>query len=199
MSSIDLKALEQKAYHSFFEDGLVDILLGVWMISIAALMWTDNTAFIGIMPLLFLPFLRLLKKLITVPRIGVVRLGKTQKQQIVFRKRLFAVVLGVLFLLGLGLYQFTVGDSSIEPWIPNFDGRLMFGLVIGFCFAVAGILLGINRWVVHAGMVIGIFLVGYFVSWDAPLSSLIAGIGITAKGLSVLFRFLQKYPVEQMS
>ena len=80
-NSINIKQLEKKVYTSYHQDGLIEIFAGLVFLLYGIMMVTENTPFIAFswMPaLLILPA----KKLITIPRMGVVKFKSARKIKI---------------------------------------------------------------------------------------------------------------------
>ena len=90
MEQLNAKALEKKAFRSFFRDGIYDLFLGLILLSLGLPLifnefgWIDYETII--MPLLIplvlnvgaLLFFVFGKKYITTPRLGVAHFGKTR-------------------------------------------------------------------------------------------------------------------------
>lgn len=163
----DLKAIEKKVYTSFHQDGLIDLFLGFIMLvailsstldasgisdSIRIAIYVPLMVIIG--PLLFMQ----LKKHITFPRMGYVKLGSKQK-----RKRriiIFAIINAVL--LTLIILTFFLGNKAgkvgsalgmkAELWSSGFVTLIIIGIfgIIGFVlmvprFFLLGIIVGLSE------------------------------------------------------
>lgn len=114
---IDLKALEKKAWKSFFDDGLWDIYLGLLL----ALMGTSsllshNTAlnedqatlvYLGLMLTVMIAFW-FGKRFVVAPRIGRVKFQAKKRRKI-------GVVLVISVIVGLVAWWFTAGMTNVSP------------------------------------------------------------------------------------
>ncbi len=202
----DLKALEKKAWKSFFDDGLWDIYLGLLLALMGISGALDNTSlsedqvmmiYLGLMFLVMAAFW-LGKRFITVPRMGRVKFRAKKRRKI-------SAVLFASVILGLIAWWFTAGMTDVSPeqhasfkslfpLIYALNMLLVFGLVgyftsferlyyIGFLFALP---VPLDQW-----------LYGSFgITLDYILFIIPAGI-IVAIGVWYLLRFLRAYPSMQ--
>lgn len=192
MSTINLKELERKAYLSFFEDGLLDILLGLWLLGLAWLMWSDSAALIGVLALLIVPLFGLLKRWVTIPRIGVVRLKPSQKRRAGWQMTLGVGVFFLMLVMSLGLFANGRADNLQAFLSQNID--FIFGALIALPLALAALVTGVWRWLVYAAVLLAIFAVGQFAPFDAPAATFISGVILALSGLGVLIGFMRRYP-----
>ena|GEM_PF-4152315 len=77
--NIDLKELERKAYLSYHGDGLLDIFLGLIIVFFSVGIATDILFIGSIFPPLGVPVFALIKRSLTVPRIGFVHFSGERK------------------------------------------------------------------------------------------------------------------------
>ena len=194
-TGIDFKKIEKKVWTSYFEDGLWDIVLAVYMLTPAIRAFTDNVWF----TLLFIvaPLVLIVgRRLITVPRIGRVEFGsarKTRQRRVWMVFGLTGFVANVILLVVL-----VVVDPSIA-WIRT--------TILGICL---GVILGLVAYLIDVARLYVYFLVlvtGY-VLWDifgdptGPIFLALSGAITMVVGLSLFVRFVRKYPrisVEQMN
>ena len=88
-SPLDLKELENKAFRSFYQDGIWDIFFGLMMLAMYSFTLFDDleNKAIRMLVMLFIEiaaifFLIYGKKEITVPRLGEVTFGKKRKRRL---------------------------------------------------------------------------------------------------------------------
>lgn len=114
---IDLKALEKKAWKSFFDDGLWDIYLGLILalMGISSLL-SHNTPlsqdqatliYIGLMLTVMIAFW-FSKRFIVAPRIGRVKFKAKKRRKI-------SIVLFISVVVGLIAWWFTAGMTNVSP------------------------------------------------------------------------------------
>lgn len=206
---LDIKELEKKAWRSTFQDGFWDIyfglvLSGLGISSLGSYLGLPDT--VGTIVMLFswdigaMVVLLLGKKYITQPRMGIVKFGperKKKKKKLTFFLGLNVTVLIItLILTMLGFLQ--------QLLIPGFIVMLAIGLIfITIPFSTIAYFLQLKRLYLYA--LLGGF--GFFLSellfpiTGANINDFIifGGIGliIVITGITILIRFLRKYPSAQ--
>jgi hypothetical protein len=186
-AELDLKQIERKAWTSYFQDGLWDIALGVYMLTPAIRTFTDNVWF----TLLFLaaPVILIIgKRFITVPRIGRVKFGPARKA----RQRNVRIAFGVSFLvLNTVLLLVLVVLAPPEAWIR----ATVLGICLVLLLGLVAYLLDVARLYVYFAV-----LAAGFVLWElsgdpaGPICLAISGGIVLTIGLALFLRFLHKYP-----
>jgi uncharacterized membrane protein len=143
---INLKKIEKKAWKSYHQDGLWDILLGLILLNfgIAPILEdiTGTTYLLSYIIILVAAFLIFYggKKYITTPRLGragfsIERKSKTKKTSIV-------LTISVI----LGLIVFMIAATDILPIISNIHfGALAFGINAIIVFSLMAYYLDFNR------------------------------------------------------
>jgi hypothetical protein len=190
-----LKEIERKAYRSVFEDGIYDIQFGLLFVVFAAISVLESlgvSRFLGYL-LLIIPIVLPLpaKRYITVPRMGIVVFGPKRQT----RKKLIAAIgVGVVLLmlpLIIMIVSRGIGGADGWFWVAIFAAPVLVLAVI----ALDSARLYIYAALLLAGAVESEFLLGYV---DRPIPSLISfglpGTIILIFGLTLFFRFIQKYP-----
>ena len=193
MQSIDLKELERRAYRSTWEDGLLDLMLGAWIVSMGAMHGTE----VDFVPALFVavgvPLWMAGKRWITIPRIGLVRFGAERQREI---RRGYGLLLAVLLLTLFGgvLAYFTLAGDA-----PRFPVRLLFGTVVAGLIALVGFLFDIRRLNLYAGAVFLAYAAGEVLRSSQDLIVVFAGVAVVLCGAVILGRFLRKYPRQEQA
>jgi hypothetical protein len=152
---ISLKEAERRVFHSTVNDGLWDIFLGFFfiMFSIAPHLSESLGDFWSSM--VFLPvwavvywIIRLVRKKVVEPRIGIVRFGPTRVSKL---KRFSLIMLVFNFIvLGLGIWAaFSIERTSGQA-IPY-----MFSLIMLAGFSLAAFFLEFNRLYLY-GLLVGL-------------------------------------------
>lgn len=204
---IDLKEIEKRTWRSTFEDGILDIYFGILVLGIGIGMslspvlpnpfdYFVTFIFIGV----GLAFFLSAKKLITQPRLGIVKFGLKRKGRKL--KTLIVLSINLIILLVLYIIRFTNPELNLE--FPGYLDGLILGLLFitaPVCFAayfiqyprfyLYGILVGISFFLSD---LFSIFIPEPF---DALIVfSLISGI-IILMGIIYLIKFLRKYPLSK--
>jgi len=186
----DPKKIKRKVYMSFFQDGLWDVFLGVFLLGWGFTVWFD-------IPLLqtavFIGFFWLalgLKKIITYPRIGHATPTEQRSRTLKIAIAGVVVLVAVIFLLPV------VARGEVQ-FLRNYF-EFLFGSMIAIAVALIGYWWRIYRWYLYGGM---IFVLATFNQWlglSFELSFIIPGGVVFILGLLIFVRFLRKYPRASM-
>ena len=106
------RQLERRTYLLYYQDGLVDIIIGLCVIGFAVNMLTDSSALsiLAWMPVILLPGL---KNRITVPRLGFARFDPKRTGSL--RLLTMMLILGLVGAAGRG--------GSLSIWAPGVTPR----------------------------------------------------------------------------
>jgi len=197
-----LREIEKKAYMSYHQDGLLDIVIGLYALAFGLGIIIDriwDLSFATIMPAILiaivLPIWIQSKRKITMPRIGFVKFGARGSN------KLFALLLG-LSIAGLGVFMLfgvfmTTGQNGRPWWLEMLFqyGMIWIGLgaaVIGSLFAYT---MGLKRLYGYGLLTLALFASGHFLR--IPFEYLLLAIGsvIIASGAALLTQFIRRYPL----
>jgi len=185
--NVDLKQITKKVYMSYFQDGLWDILLGIYLIGWGISIWQDLVAVMGGMWVAIYFTVLAIKRMVVYPRSGYIKLNEARKQQ------MRMVILGAgLFLLGfavLGIFAF----NTRPAWL---DDYFMF-LLITMIAVVVGILgywWRVTRWYIYAMIVFAGAVAQQWLKMPLELGFFIPGGVFSMYGIVLLIGFLRKYP-----
>lgn len=187
-SGIDQKKIKLKVYMSYFQDGLWDVVLGIFLLGwglavLFDLNWLPGGVFVA-----FFWLALGLKKKITYPRIGFSRPVERRKQMI--RLTIAGAVSLTLGIFVLG--AFAAGDTF--QWLRSYF-ELLFNSMLALAILLIGYWWRIVRWYAYGGLV---FIFAAFNQWlglSFELSFIIPGAIVLLCGMLVFFRFLRKYPI----
>lgn len=196
-----LREVEKKAYMSYHQDGLIDMVIGLYALSfglgiVIDRIWELN--FAAIMPAILiaivLPIWIQAKRKITMPRIGYVKFGTRGTN------KLFAVFVG-LMVAGLGVF-FLFTMATVQNGRPEWIETILFqyGMIwIGLGAAVIGSLfaytMGLKRLHGYGLLTLALFTSGYFLSFPFEYLLLVIGSVIIASGAVLLVQFIRRYPL----
>ena len=193
----ELDALEERAYRATWDDGILDLILGVGLIMLGVLFRTELAGLAGVfVAVLLMPVWGVAKKLITIPRLGYVEFSADRKaKERGWGRQL--VVLGVVTLaLAVGLYTVSTGTMGLRETFTNLRiGYILFGSLIALGMAVAGFMIGLPRLKAHAAITLAATGIGYLTGLELEDYLLAAGIAISVWGGVILRRFLVRYPL----
>ena len=189
VSDVNLKEIQRKVYVSFFQDGLWDIFLGLFIVGWGLAILTE-AAYLAGMSFLGLYFVIWgLKKWVTYPRIGYARFSATSRRRITAR----FLILGTVVLL-LGLLAAVVWGIGTRPqWLADYFPLIFNGMLAAvICFVAYWA--RVNRFYLHAALIFlgAVFHLWLGIGWEFGFIG--AGGIIVVIGLGMLASFLRKYP-----
>jgi len=191
-NEIDLEEIERKAWMSYFEDGLWDIFLGLFVFGWGLMMLTDIAWLAGAWFVVFYTTILGLKKRITYPRMGYVKFGRKQT-------RLTAkfILLGVILML-LGLLVFWLFNTGSRPqWLSEYF-LLLFGGMIAIVVSLIGYWIKVSRLFMYAVLIFAASALNQWCNIPLKFGLIVAGSLIMLLGVAVLIRFLRTYPIPAM-
>jgi hypothetical protein len=204
-NSINLTELEKKAFKSFHEDGLWDIMIGlsleIFMVIPLLLTETglgDFWSSLVMLPLYVVIFwiIKTIRRKIVSPRVGLIRIGpiRRTKIQILHIIMIVLLVLGVIFgITALDLF----GMMDKQAWFfPVFLSFLFL-----FLFAAAAFLLSCPRFLMY-GIMMAFFIPAGEIMFRKsilmhhgfPAVFSTAALIIIITGMIKLVLFLKRYP-----
>ena len=122
-----LGSMERRAYRASFDDGLLDLFIGVSLLG-AGLIWlTDLAGLGGLVPVLLIPLWEPVRRRLTARRTGYVQFSAARRSK--ERRNLFALAgLGSLFFLfGVGMFFLAEEGLSevMETIVPGLPALLL--------------------------------------------------------------------------
>ncbi len=190
--NINLEEIRRKAYTSYHQDGLIDILAACSILSFAA--WTIlDMIWLGWMSFVISTSIyAAAKRALTIPRIGFVKFPQQRT-----RGMLTALVaLGALSSV-LGLIAFMQVEGGTTPtWLLLAIEyyMLVIGVSIAALFSAAGYTFRTNRMYAYALLTLIIFVPGHFLNFPFYYYLLLLGTLILLLGIAQMTRFVRKYP-----
>jgi hypothetical protein len=188
VDELDLEKLEKKAWGTYMSnDGLYDIYMGIMLLTLAIQAYFYNiwfTSFIFAAVLVVV----LGKRFITLPRIGLVKFGKTR----MMKQMKMMIALLIVFLVLLTLYY--LPKYGYEP--HEIVGRLAIPAFIATIFVIIAIFLNYIRLGIY-GLLFAFseILRGVYDKPVRNIAVLVIGLMALIVGFYVLFQFLKRYPL----
>ncbi len=185
----------RRLYMAYFNDGIWDIVLGLWIVVGGIMMLADMVYLTAVWVILLAPIVWAGKRWITMPRLTGDELNKVRPHQV--NKQRGVLLVGGLVLLVAGTFvlsTFFVDTAWAVPmrtiWLLIALGTLV-AILIWF-----GVRFNAPRWYGYAGLLLVSALVFTMLGW-ANLPGMMIGIGsvIALGGSVVLIRFLNSHPV----
>jgi len=184
---IDTKKIQRKVYLTYFQDGLWDVVLGLFLLGWGFTVWFDLPWIPGATFVAFFWLALGLKQKSTYPRIGYAN-------PIEHRKKLSRVVIAGAVILLLGVMVFLLVATGGMPQFLRDYFELLFGTILAIVIGLIGCWWGILRWYGYAGLVFALAAFNQWLGLSFELSFIIPGGVVLLYGLIIFVRFLRKYP-----
>lgn len=191
--AIDATEIEGKDYLSFHQDGLLDILTGIFILGFGIDMLNASPGFLSSLCALPVVLLWLIRRYIIYPRHGCVSFSWTRsvswernfswEQRKKGRTKL-AVLIALWCIIMVIL---------LTGWLEE-NATLSGQVYIAAFVSVGAILAGAKRLYVYAALTLLVFLTDYLLNIPTYLYFIPLGIAILISGVAVLKRFLHRYP-----
>ncbi|MEJ2352161.1 MAG: hypothetical protein P8Y03_20430 [Anaerolineales bacterium] len=181
------------AYH---QDGIPDLIAGLVVLGFGTYIMTNNFAFLMASDFVMLMYY-VLKRRITIPRFGYVRIDSEDKAQV---RSWAAVGFGVLFVLlfsslNIFLCRGPASSQEIQAWIRSYHMIPLSAMLFGLPALVAAIFLGPKRFYLYALLAVGLPAAGAWLNIDTYIPIMTMGVNALAFGTVLLVNFLKKYPL----
>jgi hypothetical protein len=189
VSDVNLKEIQQKVYMSFFQDGLWDIFLGLFILGWGLAILTDLAYLIGAFFIGIYFAVWGVKKRLTYPRIGYVRFGAASRRRITGR---FVILGTVVLLLGV-MAALLWGIGKRPQWLADYFPLIFNGMLAAVvCFVAYWA--RVNRFYAYAALIFLGAVLHLWVGIPWEFGFIGAGGIIMLTGLGILVSFLRKYP-----
>lgn len=202
-NNINLKEIEKKVFSSTYQDGFFDLLIGILLISMGFSPILEKAYpladwWIAILTAPFIVAFVLVKKFITMPRMGMVKFSEKRRAKIkksvgiLLAFLLLGIIASIVFSLGIIPYNWL----SKRVQIPSIIWAT--ASIIGFSLAAYS--LNMKRYYLYGILFAIPFPFYIFLKYNPKFSHLslimffISGVIILIIGTIVLVRFLRKYP-----
>ena len=204
MEKIDLKEIERNVYGAMFIDGLWDIYLGLLLIGMGAAELIE-----GIIPyplnyfiwvILAFPILKLSKRHITEPRLGIVNFSTKKKAK---EKKLIIVLLGtiLLWIASLIIDSTTSIKTEWDELLGGYPAAVVGSLFLALTLSLIAYFLDYYRLYYYAVLFGSGNMLGKVIStWISEEVSQFVAYGIVGSimmiiGVVFLVRFINDYPI----
>jgi hypothetical protein len=185
--NVELEKVRRNVRHSYFEDGLVDIVLGTQLMLLSLFLQHRSLSFVVAWAPLALGIVEVVRRRTTYPRIGYVKLP--QSSALLARVLILGAV-GMMVCLGVAaLGRVLLGLPVAGHW--NVTAGLAAAMFIPTMFGVLAYQFRVPRWFVYGLLVSLVFMTAR--QLDAPHLVSALGIVVTVVGVAVFIGFLRKY------
>ncbi|MDJ0752239.1 MAG: hypothetical protein QNJ45_01890 [Ardenticatenaceae bacterium] len=205
---MNIPQIEKQIRQHTFLDGILEIVLGSWLLLAAAYFWMNTTTnnsilpfyiLLMLLPLIQFPLIQWLKKRVTYPRIGHAKYPAKTIRQRQWQNMIIALVLGSVigYIWGFSGRGFAFFTSSFD-WVP-----LVGACLLPAAFLYLSVQTGVRRYLLFSGLLLVTGLGAAALSH--PLISrliaimALAGLVLSLGGLITLILFVKRYPIADMS
>ncbi|MEA3323598.1 MAG: hypothetical protein U9Q37_00420 [Euryarchaeota archaeon] len=194
---INLKELKKKAYHESQQDGLMEVMIGLILITFGGFFYSTAFAFYILLIVFSGKIVEFIRRRYTYPRIGVVKFHGENPKDALIGVFLFELAVIVIIFTLITISGDVTDYSSWVNWAP-----LFFGMILVGPFAHAASKSGSVRYYGYAilSVILGLFF--SLVESGSGCTGLILYLVITGGflvlgGLVIFVRFLRKYSLPE--
>jgi hypothetical protein len=194
-NQLNLKDIERKVYLSYHQDGLLELFIGLWFLIFCFGIAHDAISYLGgTVPPIGVALFVIVKKVITVPRIGLVNFSQTRKIRIKKEKVFFAIFFAVTVTISAIVYFIVSGISSnVQELIIKFIMAPM-GLLIAISLCFVAFWKQLLRFYFFCFVILASVFIGPLFEIAPPTYFAIPGVVLILSGSIMLSIFLNKFP-----
>lgn len=191
----DLEQIERKAYQTIWEDGLIDIFVGLTLFLIGVFWVRQGSAYSAFVAPALIPFWAVARKRFSEPRTGVVNFSveRVAKEN----KKLRVLFLFGVFTLVIGVAWYFVGNKNGLFAAPP-DTNLVAGLpavLLVIPAIIVAFAYELKRFFVYATVLLISALPVIFLDLHPGWAFVPSGVCSVAIGSGLLVRFMHRYPL----
>jgi len=193
---INLDEIERRAYLSYHEDGLIDIVLGIGLFIASLWAYVEMIWLMGGMIASLTPMYMGMKKKYTFPRIGEVTFSKdrTRRSQ---NSMTFLVIINVIGVLGGLVFWMAFSGDTRPQWILLMIDNVpaVLGIAGGIIWAVVGYITDLTRFYRYSAATLVVIGSANFSSTPFIAHMLLLSVVVLVSGLLQFQSFKGKYPI----
>jgi len=194
LATIDLPKIEKKAYRDSQQDGLMEVMMGLILMTFGGFFYSPIFAFYILLIIFSGKIVEAIRRRYTYPRIGFVKFHRENPKDALTGVFLFELAVIVIMFTLISLFGNVKDYSQWVNWAP-----LFFGMILVGPFAHAQSRSGSVRYTGYAilSVVLGVFF--SLIEFGSGCTGLILyliliGGFLVLSGLVIFIRFLRKYP-----
>ncbi len=195
---VNKKGIEHVTFLTYHRDGIIDIYLGLSIITLSFLFLAE-ASLVGVFPGILVLFPLLYhesKKRYTIPRLGYEKFSEKNRRS--RNPFLILLALGTLSLIA-GLWAFYLGNIGDYSWVYTLKANWFWFLALlslGL-FTLFGYITDLRRLYNYGLLSLTLFTSGNYLRVDGFWLILILGGVMMATGLILLQRFVHEYPLKR--
>jgi len=188
------QSLEGQLYTGQFDDGLLDLFVGMGLLGTGIVWLTDLPAFTGVVPAVLIPLWIAVRKRFTEPRLGSVRFRaerqRTERRWLAWMLVAGAGVLGIVLAGFVWTLRGAAPSGRLQALVP-----LLPGFLIGVGLVLVGAMLGAVRFAAYAVGLLVVAAVTTGLGGEPGVYLAAAGGLLCAWAGAVVARFMASHPV----
>ena len=193
--NLNLKEIEKKAYRDSQQDGLMEVMMGLILMTFGGFFYSPIFAFYILLIIFSGKIVEFIRRRYTHPRIGFVKFHEENPKDALTGVFLFEVAVIVIMFTLISIFGEVTDYSQWVKWSP-----LFFGMILVGPFAHAQSRSGNVRYTGYAilSVVLGLFFsLAEFASGRTGLILYLVLMGgfLFISGLFIFTRFLRRYPL----
>ncbi|MBU7015818.1 MAG: hypothetical protein HXS52_03915 [Theionarchaea archaeon] len=201
---MNLKEMERKAWTAYFDDGILDITVGLFVLAFGIGM-TTQYATVAAFAWMAVFFFGAAKKSITLPRVGLVKFSPEREERMKKEISFFVIFFSMTALIGLAFFLTLTTD--LPQTIRTLVGEMAlvgYELIIAVGILLVGYWKQIKRFYLYGGFFLIVIVAGLLIDLPEanPLTIMMyeftgTGVLILLGGFVVLARFFRRYPRQE--
>jgi len=195
LETSDLERMEKQAYHTLWEDGLIDIFIGLGLFLIGAFWLTQDSGYGAFVAPILVPFWIGARKRISEPRRGVVEFSAERMTK--ENRKLTGLMLFGVATLVMGIVWYVIGrPGGALP--ANWASHVVAGLpamLLAIPALIVALAYGLSRFHIYAAVLMGSAVAVVLLDLRPGWGFIPAGIVGLVVGGVILGRFVRKYPL----
>lgn len=183
----DIDKIRTKVHLTFFQDGLWDMFLGIFLLAWGLTVWFDLPLLPSAVFVLFFWLILGLKQTVTYPRTGYAKPAELRSRSVK------TAIIGVIVLAAILILMPVVIQENMQFLRDNLEFMLNSGLAVAA--AVVGYWWSIKRWYVYSVLIMLFLALYLLIGFSYQVSFLIPGSIILLTGFAILVGFLRQYRI----
>ncbi|RJR26450.1 MAG: hypothetical protein C4574_07245 [Candidatus Latescibacterota bacterium] len=191
----DRREREQRA-SLCFEDGLLDVGIGVGLLILGFFTMLGLGAVAGAYLAALIPIVNALKRIVTMPRMHHLDFlpDPDTRERVRRVKTVVSIAMGILVALGaLAFFTSWIMPAPVSSWLRE-NAIMVFGLLLAALFVLLGWGTATGRPRVYAAVTAAALVVGHWFDMSPSWFFVLLGAVVAAGGTSALVRFVHVYP-----
>ena len=196
-TTVDLEQIEKKAYLSYYEDGLIDLYIGLILTGVGLYLRYHffPLIFIAWVPLFFF---KLVKKFITQPRMGYIIPSEKRKKEMSKKAKITTAALVVSVLISIiSVLVFARKDIFADGFAELLRQNVFYilGLKFSILILIGAMVTRLQRLYIYSALLGGATLIFMFAGISFKQNMVFPGVIPLICGIVILYRFLNRYPL----